>query len=324
MSSTPDLGPLPERVTVDAEQVRRLIGDQFPRWADLPVRPVAKCGWDNVTFHVGDAMVARLPSAAEYALAVDKEQRWLPALAPRLPLPVPVPLAKGHPGADYPFSWSVYQWLHGEPARADRISDLVRFALDLAGFLKALQSVDAADGPQPGKHNWFRGATLRTYDAQARRALTALDGHIDVDLAREIWKTALDAPWDRVDTWFHGDIAPGNLLLDGGELAAVIDFGTCGVGDPSCDLAIAWTLLTADSRQAFRERLTVDEATWARGRGWALWKTLVACAQTVGRVDEEAASARRVLDEICSEYATGRATGLAAAGDRPRVQPEAG
>lgn len=129
--------------------------------------------------------------------------------------------------------------------------------------------------------------------------------HIDVDLAREIWKTTLDTRWDGVDIWFRGDIAPGNLLLDGGKLSAVIDFGTCGVGDPSCDLAIAWTLLTADGRQAFRERLSVDEATWARGRGWALWKTLVACAQTVGRADEEAANARRILGEIFSEYSTG-------------------
>lgn len=300
MSSTLDLGPTPQRITVAAATVRRLIDDQFPQWAGLPVRPVAKSGWDNVTFHLGDAMLARLPTASEYALAVDKEQRWLPALAPRLPLPIPVPLAKGHPGADYPFPWSIYQWLPGSPARSDLIADPVRFALDLAGFLAALQSVDAADGPQPGKHNWFRGGTLRTYDALAQRALSALEGHIDVALARGIWTTALDAPWDGVDLWFHGDIAAGNLLLDGGELAAVIDFGTCGVGDPSCDLAIAWTLLTPDGRQAFRDRLSVDEPTWVRGRGWALWKTLVACAQTVGRSDSEATTARRILDGILS------------------------
>ncbi|QFZ18329.1 aminoglycoside phosphotransferase family protein [Saccharothrix syringae] len=301
MSSTPDLGPLPRRVTVDADQVRQLVGDQFPRWADLPVRPVPAGGWDNFTFRLGDDMVARLPSAAEYALAVDKEQRWLPALAPRLPLPVPVPLARGRPGAGYPFPWSVYRWLPGEPASPERISDPVRFALDLAGFLAALQRVDAADGPRPGKHNWFRGASPRTYDAQVRRALTALDGRVDVDLAREIWQTALDAPRNGVDVWFHGDVAPGNLLLGGGALAAVIDFGTCGVGDPSCDVAIAWTLLTADGRRAFRERLAVDEATWARGRGWALWKALVTCARTA---DEEAASARRVLGEIFAEGST--------------------
>ncbi|RSN26148.1 aminoglycoside phosphotransferase [Amycolatopsis sp. WAC 01416] len=292
---------MPRRVAVDVAQVRGLVAEQFPRWAGLPIRVVAESGWDNVTFRLGEEMVARLPSAAEYALAVDKEQRWLPALAPRLPLPIPVPLAKGRPGADYPFPWSVYRWLDGEPASAGRISDPVRFALDLAGFLAALRKVDAAEGPQPGKHNWFRGATLRTYDAPAERALTALDGDIDVGLAREIWQTALDAPWDGADIWFHGDVAPGNLLLDGGELAAVIDFGTCGVGDPSCDIAIAWTLLSADGRQAFRERLSVDDAAWARGRGWALWKTLVACARTRGRADEEAADARRVLGEIFSE-----------------------
>ncbi|MFI9456384.1 aminoglycoside phosphotransferase family protein [Amycolatopsis sp. NPDC052450] len=296
---------MPRRVAVEVAQVRGLVAEQFPWWAGLPIRAVAESGWDNVTFRLGEEMVARLPSAAEYALAVDKEQRWLPSLAPRLPLPIPVPLAKGRPGAGYPFPWSVYRWLDGEPASASRISDPVRFGLDLAGFLAALRKVDAADGPQPGKHNWFRGATLRTYDAQAERALTALDGDIDVGLAREIWQTALDAPWDGVDFWFHGDVAPGNLLLDGGELAAVIDFGTCGVGDPSCDTAIAWTLLSTDGRQAFRDRLSVDDAAWARGRGWALWKTLVACARTRGRAGEEAADARRVLGEIFSEYSTG-------------------
>jgi aminoglycoside phosphotransferase (APT) family kinase protein len=137
-----------------------------------------------------------------------------------------------------------------------------------------------AGGPRPGKHNWFRGGTLRTYDGQVQNALTALDGHIDAGLAREIWQTALDARWDGAEDWFHGDVAEGNLLLSDGQLAAVIDFGTCGVGDPACDLAIAWTLLTADGRQTFRKRLPAGEGEWARGRGWALWKTLATCAGT--------------------------------------------
>ncbi|MFU8852812.1 aminoglycoside phosphotransferase family protein [Micromonospora sp. SL1-18] len=302
MSNTPHLGPLPQRIAVDAELVRRLVTDQFPQWAHLPVQPVANGGWDNWTFHLGSGMSVRLPSAAEYALAVDKEHRWLPELAPRLSLPIPVPLAKGEPGEGYPYSWSIYSWLDGEPASADRIADPGRFALDLAEFLAALQSVDTTDGPLPGQHNWYRGGTLRTYDGEAQRALTALDGHVDVDLAREIWKNALDASWDGAQTWFHGDVAQGNLLLNDGELAAVIDFGTCGVGDPACDLAIAWTLLTADGRQAFRERLSVDDATWARGRGWALWKTLVTCAHTLGDADDSAAITLRVLGEIFAEY----------------------
>ncbi len=293
---------MPQRLTVDAGQVRRLVAEQFPRWAGLPVRPVADGGWDNRTFHLGDTMSVRLPSAAEYALAVAKEQRWLPVLAPQLPLPIPVPLAEGVPGAGYPFPWSIHPWLDGEPASADRIAGPVRFAADLADFLVALRSVDTTDAPRPGPHNWFRGGTLRTYDEPARRALAKLAGHVDVDLAGEIWQTALDARWDGVETWFHGDVAPGNLLLRNGKLAAVIDFGTCGAGDPACDVAVAWTLLTADGRQAFRERLSLDDATWARGRGWALWKTLVTCARTWGRDKREAVNARRVLGEIFAGY----------------------
>ncbi|GAB3891659.1 hypothetical protein GCM10029964_065190 [Kibdelosporangium lantanae] len=160
--------PIPRRITVAAEQVGRLIRDQFPQWADQPVLPVARSGWDDITFQLGDEMPVRLPTASEYALAVDGEHRWLPALAPRLPLSIPVPLAKGRPGAGYPFPWSVYRWLDGEPA--DRSAGPVRCARDLAEFLAALQGVDT------------------------------------------------------------------------GNLGAVIDFGTCGV----CDLAIAWTLLTAE------------------------------------------------------------------------------
>ena len=298
MSEAPPLGPAPQRITVTTDQVRRLVAEQFPQWSDLPVLAVAEGGWDNWTFHLGSDMSVRLPSAAEYALAVEKEHRWLPTLAPQLPLPIPTPLVKGRPGAGHPFPWSVYQWLDGEPARADRIADPVRFALDLADFLTALHSIDTTGGPPPGKHNWFRGGTLRTFDQTTQDALESLQGHVDVDLARTVWATALNAPWDGTNAWFHGDVAEGNLLLSNGELTAVIDFGTCGVGDPSCDLAVAWTLLSAEGRQVFRERLRVNEGTWARGRGWALWKALSACAQAVGRGNEEGANARRVLDEI--------------------------
>ncbi|WP_091330320.1 aminoglycoside phosphotransferase family protein [Micromonospora aurantiaca (nom. illeg.)] len=303
MSDVPDLGPPPRRTAVGVEQVRRLVADQFPHLADLRIEPVAKGGWDNWTFHLGPELLVRLPSAAEYALAVDKEHLWLPALADRLPLPIPAPLAKGEPGAGYPYPWSIYRWLDGETAAVDRIADPVRFALDLAGFLSALQDVDAAGGPQPGVHNWFRGGTLRTYDKKVEHALLALDGRVDAALVREIWARAVGARWDGVDRWFHGDIASGNLLLAHGRLAAVIDFGTCGVGDPACDLAIAWTLLSVEGRAAFRERLSVDDATWARGRGWALWKTLSTYSRTVDDPEdaEESAEAQRVLGEMSAD-----------------------
>lgn len=281
--------------------MRRLVADQFPQWSDLAVTAVAHGGWDNQTFHLGSTMSVRLPSAAEYALAVEKEQHWLPRLAPSLPLPIPTVLGAGEPGAGYPFRWSIYGWLDGDPIRAGRITDPVRFALDLADFLVALQRVDTTGGPPPGTHSWFRGGTLRTFDETTQNALHTLEGQIDVELAREIWRSALESPWDGVTTWFHGDVAEGNLLLCDGQLSAVIDFGTCGVGDPSCDLAATWTLLTPESRPRFRERLSVTEASWARGRGWALWRTLADCARSVGEPAADA-NAWRVLDEICSEY----------------------
>jgi aminoglycoside phosphotransferase (APT) family kinase protein len=303
-----DLGPVPTRTRVTAELVRGLVAAQFPQWAGLGVAPVADGGWDNWTFRLGTTMLVRLPSAAEYARAVEKEHGWLPALAPRLPLPVPLPLAKGEPTAEYPYPWSIYRWLDGVTATPDRIASQDDFARDLAGFLAALQDIDPADGPQPGLHNWFRGGPLRTYDEDTRRALEELAGHVDVELAREIWTHALHAPWNGVDRWFHGDVAKGNLLLDAGRLSAVIDFGTCGVGDPACDLAIAWTLLSADSRQTFRDRLSLDEDSWARGRGWALWKTLLTCAHTSEDPDdaEEHASAKLILHEIFEEYTASR------------------
>ncbi|MBB2903103.1 aminoglycoside phosphotransferase (APT) family kinase protein [Kineococcus radiotolerans] len=330
MSTAHDLGPIPTRLSVEPNLVQQLIADQFPHWADLPVRPVADGGWDNFTFHLGPDMSVRLPAAAEYALAVDKEHRWLPQLAAQLPLRISTPLAQGRPGRGYPFAWSVYRWLPGDPVTAARIAggsasgargvggevDPVRFALDLADFLTALQRIDATDGPAPGIHNWFRGGTLRTYDETTQNALRTLearpdagidvgiDAGVDVELARAVWATALEERWDRVPVWFHGDIAAGNLLLREGRLGAVIDFGTCGVGDPACDLAAAWTLLDTAGRQAFRDRLGVDDGTWARGRGWALWKTLATYTGVLDGDAEAAATARRVLEAIFDEYET--------------------
>jgi len=209
-------------------------------------------------------------------------------------------LAQGSPGEHYPYPWSIYRWLDGETTTAEHIVDPLGFATELADFLHALRHVDTSGGPRPGIHNWFRGGTLKTYDRVTRAALSELSGHVDVAAAEGVWAEALDSRWGGVDRWFHGDMAEGNLLVKNGRLAAVIDFGTCGVGDPSCDLAIAWTLLTTDGRRAFRDRLAVDDETWARGRGWALWKTLVTCCNSYGRPDAagEFEAGKRILDQI--------------------------
>lgn len=290
------------RSGIDAALVKRLVATQFPQWSELPVTPVEVDGWDNRTFHLGDERTVRLPSDSGYVLQVAKEHRWLPVLAPQLPLPIPVPLAKGRPALGYRYDWSIYRWIEGATARPDRIDDLTRFATALGEFLTALQHVDPTDGPPAGPHNFYRGGPLTTYDAETRTAIAALGDRIDGPAATAVWETALAATWSGPPVWFHGDVAVGNLLVREGRLAAVIDFGTSGVGDPACDLVIAWTLFSGASRDAFRAALTADPGTWARGRAWALWKSLITLVDQIDSDPSAAASNRRVIDEVVAEH----------------------
>jgi aminoglycoside phosphotransferase (APT) family kinase protein len=288
---------------IDEHLARRLVDSQFPQWADLPLTPVELSGVDNRTFRLGQHMTVRLPSAQCYALQVDKEQRWLPRLAPRLPLPIPTPAAIGVPGDGYPYRWSIYSWLEGEPAEVGAIGDLTEFATTLAGFLLALQHIDAAGGPGPGPHNFFRGGPLTTYAAESTRAINALGDEIPGDAVRAVWDHAIAASWAGEPVWFHGDVAEGNLLVRDGQLSAVIDFGTSGVGDPACDLVIAWTLLSGPSRDAFRRTLGVDTGTWSRGRGWALWKALITLVEHRDRDPRAATASRRVIEAVVADHA---------------------
>lgn len=219
-----------------------------------------------------------------------------------LPLPIPVPLAKGAPNGDYPWHWSIYQWLQGEIATVERIADLSAFATSLAQFLTALQYIDSAEGPAAGSHSFFRGAPLAVYDAETRQAITTLGNTVDAEATQAVWETALRATWQGPPVWFHGDIAAGNLLVNDGHLSGVIDFGCSGVGDPACDTTIAWTLLSGESREAFRATLRVDKATWARGRGWALWKALITLVEYIHTDPAKAEEARRVIDEILADH----------------------
>ena len=173
---------------IDAALVTRLVAAQFPQWAQLPVKPVLSGGWDNRTFHLGDDMSVRLPSAAPYALQVEKEQRWLPKLAPLLPLPIPVPLAMGVPDENFPWHWSIYRWLDGETATVERIADMHAFATALGEFLAALQRINATGGPPPGQHNFFRGGPPAHYDGETRAAIAALGADIDRRAVTEVWE----------------------------------------------------------------------------------------------------------------------------------------
>jgi aminoglycoside phosphotransferase (APT) family kinase protein len=295
-----------DRFRLDASLVSRLIAGQFPQWADLPIRPVELAGWDNRTFRLGDQMSVRLPSAARYVAQVEKEQRWLPKLATLLPLPIPLPLAMGVPAAGYPWQWSVYRWVDGEPAAREPIADLSHVATALAQFLGALECIDPTGGPIPGPHNFFRGGPLSTYDAETRHTITLLGGEINASAVTEVWEAALATAWHRPPVWVHGDVADGNLLVKDGRLAGVIDFGCCGVGDPACDLAIAWTLFRGESQDAFRTALQFEGGTWARGRGWALWKALLVLAKSIDTDPLRAGEARRVIEAVLADHAHSR------------------
>ncbi|MGH8945239.1 MAG: aminoglycoside phosphotransferase family protein [Acidimicrobiia bacterium] len=289
-----------------------LLASQFPQLADLPVSAVELDGCDNTTFRLGDDMSVRLPSADAYVAQVDKEHRWLPILADHLPLAIPHPLARGVPGCGYPRPWSIYRWLEGQQTTIKRIADLTAFATALAEFLAALYSIDTTGGPPAGRHSFYRGGPLSTYDTETRAAIGELADEIDDEAATQVWEAALSATGSRRPVWVHGDVAPSNLLVVDGRLSAVIDFGCSAVGDPACDTVIAWTFLSGPSREAFRAHLPVDEATWARGRGWALWKALITYAEAQRRRPLEAHlaglsfgwrhSARSVIDDLLTEY----------------------
>jgi aminoglycoside phosphotransferase (APT) family kinase protein len=294
------------KADITADLAARLIADQFPRWADLPIRPVEVDGVDNTTFRLGQTMSVRLPSAERYREQVDKEHRWLPILAPQLPLPIPEPLAKGAPGCGYPWSWSVYRWIDGAPATAEGIADMPKFAADLADFLTALYRAGPAGGPGPGTHNFFRGGPVAVCDDQTQAALAALDGHIDTGLAAEVWQAALRSVFPGPPVWFHGDAQPGNLLVRDGRLSAVIDFGTAGVGDPACDATIAWTFLSGESRDVFKERMPFDEATWVRGRGWAIWKAMIVLVRSLEDDPADAAFTTGVIEAILADHVAAR------------------
>ncbi len=268
-----------DEVTVDETVVRRLLAEQFPAWAGLPLEPIEPRGTDNWLFRLGAELLVRLPCRERTVATLVRERTWLPRLAGRLPLEIPLPVAAGKPGAGYPWTWSVYRWLEGENAIDAPVADLARAAVDLAALLEALQRVDQNGGPGPGEENFFRGAPLGVFDPRVRADLAQLRGDIDVAAATAVWEAALRAPGpEGPPVWVHGDLDRRNLLTRQGRLAAVVDFGCLGVGDPACDVAVAWKVLSPETRDSFRSALSVDEANWVRARGWVVSQALGALA----------------------------------------------
>jgi aminoglycoside phosphotransferase (APT) family kinase protein len=269
----------PDEVPVDDALVRRLVADQLPKWADLAVRPVTAWGTDNAVYRLGEDMAVRLPRRPRTSRTLEMERHWLPQLAPRLPLAVPVPLADGEPSDGYPFRWSVYRWLPGENATPEHIADTGQLAGDLARFVAAMQRIELRAGPRPGDVNVFRGEALARRDGRTRASISSLEGEVDSAAVTAAWEEALAVPeWHGPPVWLHGDLDARNLLAEDGRLTGVIDFGTLSVGDPAWDVMVAWKMLPDDARDGFRSALSVDDATWSRSRGLAVAQAVTALA----------------------------------------------
>ncbi|MFJ9848128.1 aminoglycoside phosphotransferase family protein [Streptomyces sp. NPDC101150] len=291
----------PGQHPIDDELVRRLIAGQFPQWAGLALERFPSGGTVNAMYRLGDGMVVRLPLVKGGAKDVSMEQEWLPRLAPRLPTAIPTVLGAGGPGEGYPWPWSVFGWLPGENAEVGAVREPVPLAKDLAGFVAAMRHITL-----PGAPVAHRGGPLASLDASTRAAIGELRGlpqeNVDCDAAAAVWMDALRAPdWDGPPVWLHADLMPGNLLVDGGRLTSVIDFGCMGVGDPACDLFPAWNLLPPDAREVFRDALGVDDATWYRGRARTLSQALIALPYYRKTNPTMAHNARHVIGAVLGE-----------------------
>jgi aminoglycoside phosphotransferase (APT) family kinase protein len=287
-------------IILSPDLARKLVAEQFPEFSDLPITDVEKQGHDNRTYRLGEQMLIRMPTAADYALKVPKEQELLPGLAKRLSVSIPAPIKMGKPSADYPYPFSIYKWLPGKSINLLTLTDQEKeqLAFDMAKFLKELQAITDVKGPGPGQHNWWRGDHVSVYDKGAREQIAELAEIIDASKALALWDQACATRWNKAPIWIHGDFATSNILMDGGKLSAVIDFGGAAVGDPACDLVIAWTYLNGKARQIFISKMDMDDDTWLRARAWALWKATFELCQIADKNSAEAASQKRIIDEV--------------------------
>ncbi len=265
-------------MVIDAPLVARLIAQQFPHLRDLPVAAVKNQGWDNRTFRLGDTLSVRLPSDASYAAAVQKESVALDALATCLSVAIPAIVAIGEPSGDYPLPWSIRRWIPGTTLEATQVTDRSALARALGAVLVALRAAPPVDALRAGKHSFFRGCHPGVYGDEVVQSLDILKDQIDTRRCLDIWQNGIASHWEADPVWFHGDMAVGNILMSGDRISALIDFGTCGIGDPACDFAIAWTCFDAGSRPHFKDAIRVDDGTWQRAKAWALWKALVSLA----------------------------------------------
>jgi len=282
-----------DELEIDIAMVRRLVAAQFPQWQDLPLAPVVSSGTVNVLYRLGDDKLVRLPLALWGDESVKREHEWIPRLAPLLPIAAPKLLGRGRPGSDYPCRWSVLGWIEGSHPVADDLADPLGLARDLADLIHAFRTVDLPNPPDA-----YRGR-VSVVDAEVRLCIAQVADEFDPEALTEAWEPSLAAAeWDQPPLWTHSDLLASNLLTRNGRLTAVIDLACAGVGDPACDLMVAWNVLPAAARETFREAVGLDDATWLRGRGWALAQAVIALPYYRETNPGMSAAARHALHEV--------------------------
>lgn len=285
----------PHELTIDSALVNTLLEDQCPQWVHLPLRAIPSSGTDHTLFHLGDEFIVRLPRIDWAAASIDKEYEWLPKITTYLTTPIFTPLFKGKPNSIYPWSWLVGKYHNGHSPKAEQADEYALLAQDLANFLNQFHSIPIASGPFSR-----RGVPLSELNEKTQQAMHQLDGEIDIHHVTELWQQCMATlPWQQPPVWVHGDFLPGNILIQNNRLAAVIDFSDLGVGDPACDLVIAWGLMNAKSRNIFRNHLIhMDNHTWMRGKGWALSIALIMLPYYKNSNPTLAQLARRMIEQI--------------------------
>ena len=285
-------------VHIDAALVRRLLAEQFPRWADLPIRAVRSTATVNAIYRLGNELYVRLPRMAEWAQDLDKEGYWLPKLAPRMSLRIPEPVAQGHPAGLYPFSWAVYRWIEGRPYSSELVDNERQAARDLARFVSEMRRIEFSEEAPPGGRR-----PLRELDVPTRAAIWSSRGVVDVEATTSAWEHALESPaWEGTPVWVHADLLRPNVLIRGGRICAVIDFGGIGVGDPAADVIAAWSVFGHAGRETFREALGVDDGTWNRARGFALHQAALIIPYYVETNPEFVKLAKRTVEEVLADH----------------------
>ncbi len=286
-----------DEIDIDTALVQKLLENQFPSWAGLPLGVIRPEGTDNAMYKLGSDKVIRLPRMEKSAVNVEKELLWLPTLSPLLPIEIPRILGKGNSEVGYPFPWLICRWLKGKNPDTENILDHHQAAIDLGNFVSAMQKINSTNGPKCS-----RGQPLSSRDQETRQSITLLSDIYDTKLLTHIWQSVVETPvWSGDPVWIHGDLHAGNLLAENGRVTAVVDFGTMGVGDPACDIMVAWTLLTRETREIFRSIVQPDDATWARGRGWALHLGIVGYPYYRTSNPIFACVAKRAIDEVLTD-----------------------